>query len=82
MSTLAQLTDLLGWASILNIGMLLFASMMLVLMRSFVTSIHRKMFGIPENDLSIIYFKYLANYKTLSFVFIIAPYLALKIMGH
>ena len=81
MITLSQLTELLGWASILNIGMLLFASMMLVLMRSFVTSIHRKMFGIPENDLSIIYFKYLANYKTLSFIFIIAPYIALKIMG-
>jgi hypothetical protein len=81
MITLPQLTELLGWASILNIGMLIFASIMLVLMRSFVTSIHSKMFGIPENDLSIIYFKYLANYKTLSFVFFIAPYVALKIMG-
>ena len=81
MITLSQLTELLGWASILNIGMLLFASIMLVLMRSFITPIHSKMFGIPENDLSVIYFKYLANYKTLSFVFIIAPYIALKIMG-
>lgn len=81
MITLSQLTELLGWASILNIGMLLIASIMLVLMRPFITSIHSKMFSIPENDLSIIYFKYLANYKTLSFVFIIAPYIALKIMG-
>ncbi|GAC17002.1 hypothetical protein GARC_0020 [Paraglaciecola arctica BSs20135] len=39
------------------------------------------MFGIPENELAIVYFNYLANYKTLSFVFTIAPYLALKIMG-
>jgi hypothetical protein len=81
MITLSQLTELLGWASILNIGMLLSASIMLVLMRSFITSIHSKMFGIPESDLSIIYFNYLANYKTLSFVFIIAPYIGLKIMG-
>jgi hypothetical protein len=81
MITLSQLTELLGWASILNIGMLLFAGIILILMRSFVTGIHSKMFGIPENELSIIYFKYLANYKTLSFIFIIAPYIALKIMG-
>tara|TARA_R110002167_G_scaffold66677_4_gene188745 strand:- start:940 stop:1191 length:252 start_codon:yes stop_codon:yes gene_type:complete len=81
MITLEQLTELLGWASILNIGILLFASIMLVLMRSLITSIHSKMFGIPENELAIIYFNYLANYKTLSFVFTIAPYLALKIMG-
>lgn len=82
MITLSQLTELLGWASILNIGVLLFAGMMLILMRSFITAIHSKMFGIPENELAIIYFKYLANYKALSFVFIIAPYIALKIMGH
>ena len=81
MITLSQLTELLGWASILNIGMLLSVSILLVLMRSFITSIHSKMFGIPENDLAIIYFKYLADYKTMSFIFIILPYLALKIMG-
>jgi hypothetical protein len=40
------------------------------------------MFGVLESDLSIIYFKYLASYKTLSFIFIISPYVSLKIMGH
>ncbi|MFT7371721.1 MAG: hypothetical protein ACI9T9_000400 [Oleiphilaceae bacterium] len=80
--TLSQLTELLGWASILNIGMLLFASIILVLMKSFITSVHSKMFGVLESDLSIIYFKYLASYKTLSFIFIISPYVSLKIMGH
>jgi hypothetical protein len=81
MITLSTLTELLGWASILNVGMLVLATIMLVLMRPFVTSIHRKMFDISESDLSIAYFKYLASYKTFSFVFFIAPYLALKIMG-
>jgi hypothetical protein len=80
--TLSQLTELLGWASILNIGMLLFASIILVLMKSFITSVHSKMFGVLESDLSIIYFKYLASYKTLSFIFMISPYVSLKIMGH
>jgi hypothetical protein len=44
--------------------------------------VHSKMFGILESDLSIVYFKYLASYKTLSFIFIISPYFSLKIMGH
>lgn len=82
MMILSQLTELLGWASILNIGMLFFASIVLALMRPCITSIHSKLFGISENDLAIIYFKYLANYKIVSFVFIIAPYIALKIMGY
>jgi len=39
------------------------------------------MFGIPEEELPMVYFKYLANYKIITFVLIVAPYLALKIMG-
>lgn len=82
MITIEQLTELLGWAAILNVAVLLFTSIMLVLLRPTITSIHSKMFGIPENSLAILYFNYLANYKTLSFVFIVVPYVALKIMGH
>ncbi|MBU2965496.1 hypothetical protein Q4508_08785 [Amphritea sp. 2_MG-2023] len=81
MMTLSQLTELLGWASLLNIGMLVFVSAVLVYMRPLITSIHSKMFGISNNELAIIYFKYLANYKTLSLIFFIVPYIALKIMG-
>ncbi|MFA5668227.1 MAG: DUF6868 family protein [Balneolaceae bacterium] len=81
MITIAQLTELLGWASILNIGMLVFASLVLLSMKSTIISLHSKMFGIPEDELPMVYFKYLANYKIITFVLIVAPYLALKIMG-
>jgi hypothetical protein len=40
------------------------------------------MFAIPEQELALIYFKYLANYKMLSLIFIVAPYIALKIIGY
>jgi len=82
MITLSQITELLGWTSVLNIGFLLLATISLVSMKSIVVSIHSKMFDIPENELSLIYFKYLANYKTLSLIFTVSPYIALKIMGH
>lgn len=82
MITLSQLTELFGWASALNIIFLLIASILLVAMKSVIASIHGKMFGVSESELSLIYIKYLASYKTLSFIFIISPYIALKIMGH
>ena len=81
MISLTQLTELLGWVSILNIGFLLFATIVLASAKSIIVAIHSKMFDIPKNELPVIYFKYLANYKTLSLVFIIFPYIALKIMG-
>lgn len=82
MITVSQLTELLGWAALLNMGMLVLAGIMLITVRSTIASLHGKMFGLSEHEISIAYFRYLANYKILSFVVIIAPYLALKIMGH
>ena len=82
MITLSQITELLGWASIINIGFLLIAGVCLVLMRGFVTSTHSKLFNISEEELPAIYFTYLANYKTISVIFFIVPYISLKIMGH
>lgn len=82
MITLSQLTELLGWVSVLNIGFLIFIGVILMTMRSTIAGIHSKMFGIPEAELSLIYFKYLANFKSSVFVFILVPYLALKVMGH
>lgn len=82
MITLSQLTELLGWASVLNLGFLTLSTVLLIALKPMVSSIHSKMFGIPESELLLIYFKYLANYKILTFVFIVAPYIALKLMDH
>lgn len=82
MITLAQLTELLGWASVLNIAMLLLTTVLLVVARPFLTSVHSRLFGLSADELAKCYFNYLAQYKVLTFVFNIAPYSALKIMGH
>jgi uncharacterized membrane protein len=80
--TLAELTTLLGWTSVINIGFFVFAALILVFMRGAISSLHSRMFGIPESELAVLYFSYLGNYKTLMFVFSLAPYIALKLMGH
>ena len=81
MITLSQLTELLGWASVINIAYLLLATIMLVFMRDTVSSIQSKMFGIDKKELNVKYFDFISTYKIVTLVFIVAPYLALKAMG-
>lgn len=81
MITISQLTELLGWASVINVAYLLLATIILMFMRGTVSSIHSKLFNIDEEDLSSKYFDFLSNYKIVTLVFMVAPYLALKIMG-
>lgn len=81
MITISQLTELLGWASVINIGILIFMTIALSTIRKVALNVHSKMFGIPEGELNIVYFKYLANFKMLTTIFILVPYLSLKIMG-
>ena len=81
MITISQLTELLGWASVLNVGYLFLATLILMFMRGTVSSLHIKMFDIDEKELSSKYFDFLSIYKIVTLVFIVAPYIALKIMG-
>jgi hypothetical protein len=79
--TTEALTELLGWASAINIGVLMFSTLMLILMRGSITTIHSKLFGLDEKDLGRAYFQYLAQYKIAIIVLNIAPYIALRIMS-
>lgn len=82
MITLSQLTELLGWASIINIAYLCIASFVLIFMKGAVSSIQKKMFELDEAELNAKYFDFISTYKVLTLVFMVAPYLALKIMGY
>jgi len=81
MITISQLTELLGWASVINIAYLLLATLILIFMRGRISSIHSKMLDLDEKELSSKYFDFLSIYKIVTLVFIVAPYIALKIMG-
>jgi len=81
MISLSQITELLGWASLLNLGFLTVATILIIAMRGTASRLHSRLFGIPEDEVVLMYFKYLAHYKTLTLVFFLAPYCALKLMG-
>ena len=79
--TLQDLTELLGWVSIVNISLLVLAAISLMTIKQKIVPIHAKMFGLSEDDLLRAYFQYLAQFKIVVLVFNVAPYLALKLMG-
>ena len=82
MLSISELTELLGWAAAINIGILIAVTIALSTMKNLVVGIHSRMFGLTEDQLNVAYFRYLANFKMLTTVFILVPYLSLKIMGN
>ena len=78
---IGTIREFLGWCTVINFGLLVLASIMLVAFRGAVGGIHRRMFGLDEASLQRAYFGYLANYKIAIIVLNLVPYLALRIMG-
>jgi len=81
MNSVETLREFLGWCSVINIGVLLLSSIMVVLMRGWIVKLHARMTGIDEEELPVLYFKILGNYKMLIVLFNVVPYIALRIMS-
>ena len=82
MITLNQLTELFGWASFINVVMLMLIGTLLIVARDKIAAIHSQMFDISSAELSKLYFDYLGRFKMLVIVFAIVPYISLKLMGY
>lgn len=78
---LATLTTFFGWASVINMGVLLVGTVGMLMGRGWAAAIHSKMSGLDEADLSRFYFHWLAQYKIGAFIFSIVPWVALKLMA-
>ena len=76
-----QMMQFFGWCTILNFVMLAIAAAILIWQKNWIVRIHSGMFGVREQDLNIVYFKYLAYYKIAVIVFNLVPYLALRIIA-
>ena len=81
MNTIEAIREFFGWCSVINIGLLILATIKLVLFRDPISSIHAKMFNMDKSDLSRAYLQFLAQYKITILVFSIVPYFALRIMS-
>lgn len=72
-------TQLLGWCTVINFGLLLLSTIALLIAGPWVERIHGKLFRLPPEDLRPIYFRYLATMKLLWLFFNLTPYLALRL---
>jgi hypothetical protein len=75
---LVIIQEFLGWSSVINLSILILSGLMLIIFKDLVKSIHGKMFNLDEKELDKSYFRYLANYKILIFIFNIVPYFVLR----
>lgn len=80
MHSLETLVSFLGWCSLINIGLLLFTTLLLKVAIEPITDIHSKIFGVQKSELPMTYFWYLAYYKIVILVFNLVPYIALRII--
>ena len=77
----ATLTTFLGWCTVLNFGMLILASLIVMMGRKRVATMHSAMMGVDEAELPVQYFSWLGNYKMMIYVFNLMPWVALKLMA-
>lgn len=79
--TIDTLQAALGWASLLNLGLLLFWFAMFMIAHDWIQSVHAKWFNIPEERFDAIHYTMMGFYELTIFVVLLGPYLALRIVG-
>ena len=75
------LTTFFMWCAILNIGLLLLASLILVFAGDFVYRLRSKWFPMPREMFSVVTYSFLGLFKIAVLIFNVVPYVALLIMG-
>ena len=78
--TAETLRAALGWATLINWGMLFIWWFFISVGRDLTYRVHSKFFTIPEDRFDEIHYKGIMYFKVLIFVFNLAPYLALRIV--
>ena len=76
-----QITELFKWMTLINIGILIFSTIMIALLKGSIAKFHGKLFGIGPDAIASITYGYLGLLKALILVFNLVPYLALKIIN-
>ncbi len=74
------LTAFFGWMAVLNLAYLALATLVLTAAPGWMSGLHHRLFGVAPDDLRLLYYKWLAQYKIAVLVFAVAPYLALRLI--
>jgi hypothetical protein len=70
----------LGWSTLINIGLLLWWFLVIVFAHDWVYKMHSKWFNIPVEKFDAIHYSGMAIFKIAIFLFNLVPYIALSIV--
>ena len=79
--TIQVLRATLGWAALLNMGLLLFWFGMFMVGHDWIYRVHRKWFEMSQEKFDTTHYKLMGFYELSIFVVLLGPYLALRIVG-
>ena len=78
--TVETLATFFGWMAVINILYLVIATLLLTMMKDWVSGVHQRLLGLEKKDATLAYFNWLGNYKIFTMIFSIVPYIALRLM--
>ena len=81
MLTIEVIRAVLGWCIIINMGIFLWWFLWFILAHDFMYRYHGKWFKLSEEQFDAVHYAGMALYKIGIWLFTIAPYLALHIVG-
>ena len=79
--TIEVMRAVLGWCSIINMGILLWWFLFFTLAHDWVYRVHGKWFKLSVEQFDAIHYAGITFFKLVIFVFNISPYFALRIVG-
>ena len=79
--TIEMMRAVLGWCSIINMGLLLWWFFAITVLHDWVYRFHSKWFKLSVESFDTIHYAGIAFFKIAVFVFNIVPYFALRIVG-
>lgn len=69
-----------GWMTLLNFGLLIFATVTLYATGDWAARIHGRITKLNHDDLYRAYFSWLGQYKMFTILLCLAPYIAMRIV--
>jgi hypothetical protein len=75
------LTSVLGWITLLNIGLLLVWWLLLLFAKEWIFNMHRHWFSLTNSQFNEIHYQLYGQYKLATLLLFITPYLSLKIVA-
>ena len=75
------LTAFFMWCTIINVGLLIFSSVMCIFLSDFIYRMNNKFFSVSREAFNVVLCSFIGLLKIFVIVFNLVPYIALLIIG-